>query len=321
MEIIPIWGISPKSAFDLGNGLKVVPIADLPRSRLKDLLMGKKRHQFSFEIANSFARAGAAIIRETRHGPLYEGPNSEAAIKSDRHAQLMLAVVTAPPAEARSEATHNLAELSSLEVPRQTNSIAPRAQEIAEVIALLTQKPVFVLGQWYQRPENTPLLGYISSYSGPNKDHPFYISIEPQDYATAAITSLVGQYESLSGEVRKRLRTPLARLNQGRRHLEHDAVADAAIDLGITVEALLMQDRGKDTLISYMLRMRGTLMLGGAPEEKKENYATLRDFTISGVASLTKDRLAIPRIDRPKHWPGWLRPKSNASPAGVFAQS
>jgi Apea-like HEPN len=278
-EIIPIWGISPKSPFDLGNGLKVVPIGDLPRSQLKDLLMGKRRHQFSFEIANSFARAGAAITRETNHGPLYEGPGSETAIKSDRQSQLMLAAAMGPTAQARNEALQRFAELiNPREQSRQTNSIAPRAQEIAEVIALLTPKPIFVLSQWYQRPENTPLLGRISAYSGPNKDRPFYISIEPQDYRTADITSLVGQYESLSSDVRKRLRTPLARLNQGRRDLEHDSLDDAVLDLAIAAEALLTKDRNHDASISYTIRMRGTLMLGGTAEERRENYAKLRDL-------------------------------------------
>jgi len=244
-EIVPIWGISPKSSFDLGNGLMVVPVGDLPRSPLKDLLMGKRRHQFSFDIANSFARPGAAMIRETKDGPLYVKP----------------AEMFKPP-----------------EKPRQTNSIASRAQEIAEVIALLTPKPIFVLGHWYQRPENTPLLGHIGQYAGPSKNRPFCFPIEPQDYLTAAIASLVGQYESLSSDVRKRLRTPLARLNQSRRHLQYDTVEDAALDLGIAAEALLTQDRDQDAPISYTLRMRGTLMLGGTPEERRENYAKLRDL-------------------------------------------
>jgi hypothetical protein len=245
-EIVPIWGISPKSPLDLGNGWMVVPISDLPRSPLKDLLMGKKRHQFSFEIPNSFARAGAALIRETKHGPLYEGP------------------VSVRTAEFQGRA--------------EPFGVGPRAQEIAGVIALLTPKPIFVLSRWYQRPENTPLLGRISEYPGPNRDRPFYVSIEPQDYATADITSLIGRYESLSGDVRKRLRTPLARLNQGRRHLECGRVEDAAIDLGIAAEALLTQDRDKDAPISYVLRMRGTLMLGGTPDERRQNYGKLRDL-------------------------------------------
>ena len=72
-EIVPIWGISPQRPFAIGNGLTVVPIQEIPRSRLKDLLTGKKRHQFSFELPNSSARPGAAFVHETFDGPMYEG--------------------------------------------------------------------------------------------------------------------------------------------------------------------------------------------------------------------------------------------------------
>jgi hypothetical protein len=148
VEIIPIWGISPRVRFDLGNALSVWPIADLPASRLKDLMTGKKRHAFSFEIANSFARPGAVIVRETTHGPLFEGPHSEAALKSDRQSKLMLEVVMARTVQARQDAMKAIADLSNLEeAVRGSTSIALLAEEMAQVMALLTPKPVFTLGQ------------------------------------------------------------------------------------------------------------------------------------------------------------------------------
>ena len=86
-EIIPIWGISPKRVFDIGNELTVVPIQELPRSRLKDLCTGKKRHKFSFDLPNSSARPGAAIVHQTIDGPMYEGPDSQAAEKSKQESE------------------------------------------------------------------------------------------------------------------------------------------------------------------------------------------------------------------------------------------
>jgi ribosomal protein S18 len=70
----------------------------------------------------------------------------------------------------------------------------------------------------------------------------------------------------------------LSRLNQGRRHLEHDTVEAAAIEFGISAEALLTQDRDANAPISFILRARGTLLLGGTSDERKDNYRTLRDL-------------------------------------------
>jgi hypothetical protein len=72
VEIVPIWGISPRVSIELGDGMKIVPIQDLPPSRLKDLFTGKKRHKYSFDIANSSPRPGAAVVKETVNVPLYE---------------------------------------------------------------------------------------------------------------------------------------------------------------------------------------------------------------------------------------------------------
>jgi hypothetical protein len=286
LEIVPVWGISPRLSFDLGEGLSVVPIAELPPSHLKDLMMGKRRHAFSFEIANSFPKPGAALVRGTMHGPLFEGPKSKAALHSDRQSQLMLAVVMGPTEEAKRRALDEFAKTTTLRPGGSDTSIAPLAQELCEVVALLTSKPIFTLAQWYQSPENTPLLGRIAAYSGPTNDHPFFIEIKAQDYPVDDIVTLVRQYRALNQSIRDRLRTPLSRLNQGRRHLEHDTIEDGAIDLGIAAEALLTQDRDADAPISFTLRARGTLLLDGTADQRKQNYRALKDlYTLRSKAA------------------------------------
>jgi hypothetical protein len=299
LEIIPIWGMSPKLRFELGDGLSVIPIAELPPSRLKDLMTGKRRHAFSFEIANSSPRPGAAIVKETIHGPIFEGPRSEAALRSDRQSQLMIAVLRAPTPEARHQIMEELARTMDLQkAARESTSIARLAEELSEVIALLVPKPIFVLGQWYQRPQNAPLVGSVGAYSGPKNDPPFHTEIKQEDYPIEEIQSLVAQYRALDESIRKRLRTPLNRLNQGRRNLETGDLEAAAIDLGIAAEALLTQDRDADASISFVLRARGTLLLAGTPNERKDNYTTLRDLyglrsKVAHEGTLV-DRSAIP---------------------------
>ena len=298
-EIVPIWGISPQRPFAIGNGLTVVPIQEIPRSRLKDLLTGKKRHQFSFDLPNSSARPGAAFVHETFDGPMYEGRDSRAAEKSHQRAELTLSALISPSEEAKRDALEQLAQMMDpLKAVRESTSIASLAEELAPVIALLAPKPIFTIGQWYQRPESTPLAGLLHSWSGPTAEHPFYFSIEKQEYQISEMEALVSQYQSLDDSTRQRLRTALTRLNQSRRYLEYHTVEAAAIDLGIAAEALLTQDRDPDAPISFLLRARGTLLLGGTPEARKQNYKVLRDLynLRSKVAhtGVIADRATIP---------------------------
>jgi len=278
LEIMPVWGMAPKARFDLRNGISILPIEDLPSSRLKDLMMHKRRHQFSFEIHTSSPMPGAAIVKETVHGPLFEGPNSEAVIKSNLQSDQILAALMSSTEGERQKSFEKAAQLMDEKVTadRTGESIGFLAQEILEVIALLAPKPLFTLAHWYQRPVNIPLAGALGAYSGPTNDHPFHIALEKQDYPVAHIQALVAQYLDLDPETRKGLRTPLTRLNQGRRQLEHHTPDGAAIDFGIAAESLLTQDRDHDAPISFLLRARGALMLGGTAEERRENYNTLR---------------------------------------------
>ena len=279
IEVVPIWGISPRSAIDLGNGLRIVPTAELPDSKLKDMFLAKRRHRFSFDIANSAPRPGAAIVRLTKHGPIYESVTSKAAAKSRRHSELMLRMVMAPSATERQRAMQQLAELILMrEEERLTDSIEILAIELADVVALQTPMPIIPVGHWFQRPEGLPLVGMLSSYSGPTNEHPLYNEVPSQDYAAHEIQVTVTQYLALPEKTRRQLRTPLRRLNQGRRQLQHHTVEAAAIELGIAAEALLTQDRDKDAPISFTLRARGTLLMGGAPDFRRRTYQTLRDL-------------------------------------------
>jgi hypothetical protein len=279
LEIVPIWGISPIRPIELDDGIKIVPIETLPPSRLKDLFTGTKRHRFSFDVASSSPRPGAAVVKETLHGPLYEPASSQSAVKSRRQGELMLRVLMAPTQEEREGAMREIAEtMDPLKAARESSSIYSVAEELIRVVALLCPRPLFALGQWYQRPSELPIVGQLGGYSGPTNDHPFYTSVDKQDYPVDDIQALINAYRSLPAATRNRLKTPLARLNQGRRQLAHHTIEAAAVDLGIAAEALLTQDRDHDAPISYLVRTRGTLLLGGSADERRDHYRQLRDL-------------------------------------------
>ncbi len=279
LEIVPIWGISPTQSIDLGDDIKIVPIETLPPSKLKDLLTGTKRHRFSFDFAYSFPRAGAAVVKETLHGPLYEPASSQPATKIRRQCELMLRAYMLPTQEERDGAMREIREMMDpLKTARESSSIYSEAAELIQVVALLCPRPLFALGQWYQRPIDLPIVGRIYGYGGPTYDHPFHIPVEKQDYPVDEIKALINAYRSLPAITRNRLKTPLSRLNQGRRPMAHQPIEAAAVELGIAAEALLTQDRDHDAPISYLLRTRGTLLLGGSADERRDNYKHLRDL-------------------------------------------
>jgi hypothetical protein len=88
------------------------------------------------------------------------------------------------------------------------------------------------------------------------------------------VRELVEKYLDLGAHLKKKLAVPIQRLNQALKRLD---MVDRAIELGVALEALLVDDRDHDAPISYLLRIRGSWLAGGTLEERKENYKLLRD--------------------------------------------
>lgn len=82
---------------------------------------------------------------------------------------------------------------------------------------------------------------------------------------------------NLDQKTRSELRVPLDRLNQSRRH--HNET-EKAIDLGIALEALLLNDRERDDSIALPFRLRGAWLLGqgSTPRERKELLDIFNDL-------------------------------------------
>jgi hypothetical protein len=171
-----------------------------------------------------FARPGAAILKETQHGPIYLPADAEAAQPINNQIKRLLAVVMPiiQGAEAPPEAMQQLAAdmgRERLEEMRQDTSIASLAEELSLVVALCIDHPIFPVGQAYQLSEDLPLVGSPAGYGGPTNDLPFNLPVDAQDYPLQEIEALVRSYFRLGQEVRRRLKTPLRRLNTGRKEI------------------------------------------------------------------------------------------------------
>jgi hypothetical protein len=94
--------------------------------------------------------------------------------------------------------------------------------------------------------------------------------IDPVNYDATYARSIVERFLSFSESERQRLYIPLSRLNTALRSTDN---ANTALDLGIAIESLLRVEQGD---ISYKVRQRGTLLLDGNSDEKRNTFEHLR---------------------------------------------
>jgi hypothetical protein len=276
-DVVPVWGFSPRQSIDLGHGLTIVPVELLPKSRLKEYFLRVERHRFSNELAHMHPQPGAALIKISKLGPIYE-PRTSRAAKAMRMTGNNLIRAMEAQGEQRRRLFMALGEKSLSEQANSPASIFEEAEDLLAVMALICPNPIFALGQWYQRPDYLPIVAGMGSFGWPRNEHPFNFPIEKHDYDCSNLASLVNNYRELPLDTKKRLKTPLARLNMARMQLAHRTIEPAAMDLGIAAESLLTQDRDSDAPISYLLRVRGALLMGGSADERRNNYRILRDI-------------------------------------------
>lgn len=90
-----------------------------------------------------------------------------------------------------------------------------------------------------------------------------------------SINALMKSYESLGDPEKVRIRRILFRLSQAKRRVQ---IEDKILDLGITMEMLLLQDNRNNDQLSLSFRLRGSWLLGISPENRIEIYRQLRDI-------------------------------------------
>ncbi len=89
------------------------------------------------------------------------------------------------------------------------------------------------------------------------------------------INDLIYSYESLSDKEKDRMQRILFRLSQAKRR---DQIADKILDLGISMEMLLLQDNPNNEQLSLSFRLRGSWLLGNSPKEREKIYKQLKDI-------------------------------------------
>jgi hypothetical protein len=147
-----------------------------------------------------------------------------------------------------------------------------RTQEIVRCLCLINDTSVCDLAWWYECPLTTPVIGGGGGWDGPSIEHIFRFPPDPTDYDGSAVRSIVEQFLKFPDIERPRLHTPLSRLNTA---LGEQDNKDKALDLGIAIESVLEVDQPD---VSYKVRQRGTLLLGGTSDEKKDTFEHLKEL-------------------------------------------
>jgi hypothetical protein len=243
-EVLALWGIHPSRSIEVYPGIQLVPMSSLPPSMQKDEVTNISVYRHSVESGFGVRPiTTAALVREFEHGPV---------LTAGQH----------PTEQEREEV--------------QANVRTQLLREIARCLVLVNDSAIYPISGWYQTDETVPLVGGAHGGAGYTPlQHGHKFEPKSKDIDEAWVTSVVRDYFRLDDEVRNRLHIPLTRLNHSMMMLSKE-VEDIAIDLGIALEALLTKDLDHDASISYQVRLRGTLLLGGNPETRKENYYRLK---------------------------------------------
>lgn len=216
LEIVALWGIAPTEPLELGiEGIRLVPIADLPSSDHRDAVTGVR-------VLN-IPEAGI---------PLGLRPRATAAMV--RELDVFAALSNPPP-------------------PYPYTVERELMYELARMLVTVNEAPVVPFGHWIQAAPATPYL--LGGEGGFNVTSRFLArSPETHVISPELLQHLVVSYLNMTVEDRRKLRVPLARFNSALIRAKEDAV-EAAIDMGIAMEAFLCPDEDtKEIQYRFALR-------------------------------------------------------------------
>lgn len=89
------------------------------------------------------------------------------------------------------------------------------------------------------------------------------------------INELIQKYDKLPDSEKKRFQRILSRLSQAKRRSQ---IEEKILDLGITLEMLLLDDNKNNDQLSLSFRLRGSWLLGETAEDRLVIYKQLRDI-------------------------------------------
>lgn len=144
--------------------------------------------------------------------------------------------------------------------------------DLSLVLVLLNDSPVVPVAQWYQTDHHIPMLGASCGWGGSFHEPHITGEITPQLYDETLAFRLVNGFLKLSPSDRRRMTVALRRLNSA---FLRQMLSDMALELGIALEALLSEADDPVDSMSYRLKTRAAVLLGGPIEEREKIAAQI----------------------------------------------
>lgn len=245
-EVLVISGLRLAHEFHLGRGITLVPFHLLEAT--------SSRNSFLLD------QQGSKVSRHPDGTPILSAMESTltwSEIHLDSHlptAALKIRHEFAP-------------KLNPSDAQRETTLKRDELEEICLLLSLVRSSAIFRLAYWCQMEEWIPCVGGAGSYN----TYWQYRTCAPSHALDVrdeeAMSALVKDYFNLTDRVRERLQISIHRFNAA---LAFVSIEDAAIDLGIALEALLLGDLQPNDQISLAFRLRGAWLVGTTTSERAD---------------------------------------------------
>ena len=240
IEMLALSGVEVEKPLQITNEITLVPFENIPSPQLKEMLdpamlkpenLIKSGSPLIYSIDRSKPKsATAALVRNTELSP-------KIVISFDDKDY----------------------------VPPKIDTLIYEVCECLTLIGKCTPLPIahsYILEDWIP----------CSGITGFGISTPIHDVINPNAFLLSGddvqnVITICNKFIQLKQETRDKLRVPIQRLNQARRR---QSLADKAIDLGISFEALFLGDRNEKEQISFTFRLRGAWFLGKNFEERDD---------------------------------------------------
>ena len=156
--------------------------------------------------------------------------------------------------------------------PKKLIEVDIQLSDICDILTLIGPSSPYPTTYWTILDEIIPLkleAGLMGDFSLPSYCNVY--SYNPEDYVFAK--DIVRSYLSLSENLKNSLLLSVKRLNMAQRR---NSMENKAIDLGIALEMLLLNDYTEHDPISFPFRLRGAWFLGEEMKRRKVVYDLLK---------------------------------------------
>jgi hypothetical protein len=249
-DVVALWGLHPTQTFEVRDGIHLAPLSSLPSSPPRDLLLGIPTYLDNREEGGGFqvrARPTAALTTVVEFSPIVSSTHS------------------APPG--RAAARHD------------------EMVDIARCLTLVVPRPVEEIAHWSQPVEQDhPLIAGVGGWGGQEIRWNHQFLIEPEEIDPAQVRPLVDGYFALGRQDQSRLRIAFDRLSAAKR--EQVSLENRAVDLGVSLEALLFNPNDVPSEISFKFKMRGAVLASELPDDRKAAFKLLdRIYALRSAAA------------------------------------